>query len=361
MRLLLVTNDYPPRPGGIQQWLGNLVDVFPGDVRVLAPADAPATTVRGEAIVVRGRRRWMVPTPSVRRWIAGNIREFAPDVVLYGAPHPLTFLARRLRTETGVPYAVMTHGAEVTLPAAVPGLRRLLAGPLAAADARLAVSDFTAARVADIAGRPATTLGAGVDIERYHPAARPAGGSLVVGCVSRFVPRKGQLRVLRAARILARRGVDVRVMLVGRGRLEGRLRRRAQRWGVDTEFHVDVPWAELPDLYRTVDVFAMPARSRWAGLEVEGLGIVYLEASASGIPVIAGDSGGAPETVRDGETGFVVSSVDELVDRLGRLVADADLRAAMGVAGRRFVEESWTWPKVAERLVAALEPVVATD
>ena len=364
MRILVVTNDYPPRPGGIQQWIGNVVDALDADVRVLAPADGPATNDRGESIVVRGRRRWMLPTRRTRTWITRHVEDFAADVVLYVAPHPLTFVARTVRATTGVPYAVMTHGAEVTIPAAIPGIRQLLAGPLRDADVVFAVSDFTAGRVAKLTGREVTTVGAGVDVDRFTPGdtdgeERP-DGAVVVGCVSRFVPRKGQARLLDAAAAVIEAGQPVRVVLVGKGRQEKTLRRQAAALGLEVDFHVDVPWSELPERYREFDVFAMPCKSRWLGLEVEGLGIVFLEASASGVPVIAGDSGGAPETVVEGETGLVVRTRKELVDALSRLVRSPEDRAGMGAAGRAFVESRWTWEQVAERLLDGLRRVIAT-
>ena len=362
MRLLVVTNDYPPQPGGIQQWLGNLIDVFPGEVRVLAPDDGEATTRRGESVVVRGDHRWMLPTRRVRRWIEHNVDQFRADVVLYGAPHPLTLVARKVRKTTGVPYVVMTHGAEVTLPAAVPGLRRLVAAPLVAADGLFAVSKYTAQQVERLTGRPVVTLGAGVDIDLYAPADKADNSdTFTIGCVSRFVPRKGQLSLLRAVRMLRQYGLDVKVVLVGRGRMERRLRAAARKLHVDAEFYVDVAWDALPELYRQFDAFAMPCNSRWLGLEVEGLGIVYLEAAASGIPVVAGDSGGAPETVIEGETGYVVESTSRLADALGTLVTDRRRAAEMGRAGRRFIEAEWTWPRVAERFVSGLASVVSDE
>ena len=144
MRLLVVTNDYPPKPGGIQQWLGNLVDHFEGEVRVLGPADGPATTQRGEAIVQRSAKRFMWPTKSIAEWVASAVADYAPDAVLFGAPHPLPAIIPTLRREYTGPIAIMTHGAEVTLPAAIPVARQWLARTLRRADVLLAVSRYTA-------------------------------------------------------------------------------------------------------------------------------------------------------------------------------------------------------------------------
>jgi len=352
LRLLVVTNDFPPRPGGIQQWLGNLVDHFDGEVRVLAPADGPAGTATGESIVRRHRKRFMWPTRSVASWVATEAAEFRADAVLFGAPHPLPSIIPRLRRSFSGPIAVMTHGAETTLPAAFPISRQWLARTLRRADTLLAVSRFTAGRVAQLTGSEVTPTGAGVDLATFTPGETPAAP--IVGCVSRFVPRKGQARLIRAAARLCRTGVPVEVVLVGKGRKEASLRRLAAKRGVPVRFEVDVPWEALPGLYRDMAIFAMPSRSRWFGLEVEGLGIVYLEAAAAGLPVVAGDSGGAPEAIIPGVTGYVASDVGSLEEALRRLLSDRSRASRMGADGRAWVEAEHTWPHVADRVKSAL-------
>jgi phosphatidylinositol alpha-1,6-mannosyltransferase len=349
VRILLVTNDYPPKPGGIQQYLGSLVPALDAEVLVLAPSDdgpAPGT-------VERHRRRFVWPTPGALRWLRSQAASFRPDVVLFGAPHPLAHLGPALRRSSGIPYAVLCHGAEVTIPAAFPVARQLVRWPLRRADVLLAVSRFTAARVERLTGRPVTYLGAGVDVGAFRPAGRTPT-TAVVGCVSRFVPRKGQRRVLRAAAAVRSGGIDLEVLLVGRGRDEAALRRLAADLGLPVRFEVGVPWERLPELYREMTVFAMPCRSRWFGLEVEGLGLVFLEAAATGLPVLAGDSGGSPETVLPGVTGYVVADDAALEEGIEMLLADRTRSAGMGAAGRRRVEAEFTWDSVAGRLLGAL-------
>ena len=351
MRLLLVTNDFPPKPGGIQMYLRNFVDAYPGEVLVYGPADPDAVD---EAGVVRGEATYMVPTASLTRSVIDVARAFGPDAVLFGAPHPLPRIGPALRDALGVPFGVLSHGAEVTIPAAIPGARQALASMLRAADVRFAVSRFTAGKVTRLTGRPTVFVGAGVEVDTFTPARDKAVGEPpVVGCVSRFVPRKGQDRLLDA---VARLDREVRVLLVGKGRTEGSLRERARDLGLDVRFAVDVPWADLPGLYREMDVFCMPTSSRWGGLEVEGLGLVYLEAAATGLPVLAGDSGGSPETVVPGVTGYVVSSVADVVEGLTMLLDDPVGAAEMGRAGRRFVESEFTWERVVERFMAGFAP-----
>ena len=351
MRLLLVTNDYPPKPGGIQMYLQNFVDAYPDEVLVYGPSDENADSNDG---VVRGDRPYMLPTKATLASVLEASEAFRPDAILFGAPHPLPRLGPALRQELGIPFAVLNHGAEVTIPAAIPGSRQLLGSTLAAADVRFAVSRFTADRVSRIAGEEATFLGAGVEIDTFLPADSPPDNERpVIGCVSRFVPRKGQHRLLDAVGDLGR---DVEVLFVGKGRTEGSLRKQADKLGIDARFEVDVPWAALPGLYQQMDVFCMPTKSRWGGLEVEGLVLVFLEDSASVLPVLAGDSGGSPETVLPGETGYVVSSVSDITEGLQILLDDPENARRMGAAGRRFVEAEFTWERVIERFNDGFAP-----
>jgi len=346
VRVLLITNDYPPKPGGIQQYLGNLVAAFEGEVRVAAPADEG-----DDPRVVRHEKPFLWPTRAVREWLEGQAADFRPDVLLFGAPHPLALGGPALREATGVPYGVICHGAEVTIPAALPVARQVLRRPLHRADVVFGVSRFTCGRVERLAGRSVRYLGAGVEAA-FTPGEPPV--SPVVGCVSRFVPRKGQRRVLASVARLRAEGRDLSVLLVGKGRDEEDLRRLADRLGVPTRMEVAVPWDRLPGLYREMTVFAMPCRSRWFGLEVEGLGLVFLEAAAAGLPVLAGDSGGSPETVVPGETGFVVAD-DRALDEGLRMLLDDPARAReMGGAGRERVLAEYSWEAVADRLAEGL-------
>jgi len=352
MRLLVITNDYPPKSGGIQTYLGNLVDAYPGPVRILAPADGPAVgTEKGEGIVRRGKRRFMWPTRKTIDWFIEEAREFGPDVIFFGAPHPLTGATRRLKEELGVPVGVLCHGAEVTLAAAVPGLRTWLRRTLRQADVLFAVSRFTQGKVSKLTGRDVVPIGAGVEVDMFTPAeVAPDNDPPIVGCVSRFVPRKGQHRVIAAAQEMKKRGTEVEVLIVGSGRTERKLRKLAAESGVNVTFHIGVPWKELAALYRRMDVFCMPCRSRWGGLEVEGLGLVFLEAAAAGLPVLAGSSGGSPETVVPGETGFVVDSVDHIVEGLEIVLGDRERARKMGAKGRARVVEEYVWDQVVARL-----------
>jgi phosphatidylinositol alpha-1,6-mannosyltransferase len=207
----------------------------------------------------------------------------------------------------------------------------------------------------------------GVDIERFRPdpASRAElrtryrlGERPTVVCVSRLVPRKGQDMLIRALPSIRRRVDGAALVIVGGGPYLAALRRLAQRYGVGEHvtFTAGIPADELPAHHAMADVFAMPCRTRGAGLDVEGLGIVFLEASATGVPVIAGRSGGAPETVRHNKTGFVVDgrSVNQVADAVTELLADPDRAAAMGAAGRDWVTAHWQWDTLAARMADLL-------
>jgi phosphatidylinositol alpha-1,6-mannosyltransferase len=209
-------------------------------------------------------------------------------------------------------------------------------------------------------------LAPGVDVDAFHPGVDGGevrqryglGDRPVIVCVSRLVPRKGQDMLIRALPAVRRRVPGTALLLVSGGPYRRRLERLAAEQGVaaDVVFTGSVPWAELPAHYAAGDVYAMPCRTRAGGLDVEGLGIVYLEASACGLPVVGGDSGGAPDAVLDGETGYVVGGRDlaALTDRLVDLLSNPAKAAAMGAAGRAWIERDWRWEAQAARMADLL-------
>ncbi|PXY21715.1 glycosyltransferase family 4 protein [Prauserella endophytica] len=381
-RTLLVTNDFPPRPGGIQSYLHALATRLPADdLVVYAPSwergsgSHRAFDAEAPFEVVRHPTSLMLPTPDVLRRARKTLRARGCEAVWFGAAAPLALLGSPLRTAGAQRVVACTHGHEVgwsMLPAARQALRRI--GDTA--DVVTYVSDYTRRRFAAAFGPLAGLehLPSGVDPDRFRPddAAREEirkrhdlGDRPVMVCVSRLVPRKGQDMLVRALPELRRRVPDAALLLVGGGPYRKRLTELARENGV--EQHVvltgSVPWEELPAHYAAGDVFAMPARTRGKGLDVEGLGIVYLEASATGLPVVAGNSGGAPETVLDEVTGHVVDGrrLDQLVDTVAPLLADPVRARRMGEAGRAWVSEHWRWDILASRLAAMLDGTPVTQ
>ncbi|WP_319458758.1 glycosyltransferase family 4 protein [Micromonospora sp. RTP1Z1] len=370
-RTLLVTNDFPPRPGGIQSFVHNLAVRQPaGSVVVYASSWRGAEKFDADQPfeVVRERTRVLLPTPLIARRAAKLARAYDCDTVWFGAAAPLGLLAAGLRRRAGIRRAVaLTHGHEVGW-AALPGARAALRRIGRGVDVTTYLGEYTRARLARVLDgvTELRRLAPGVDVDTYHPSVdgEPVRVRLgladrpVVVCVSRLVPRKGQDMLIRAMPEIRRRVPDAALLIVGGGPYRAALEKLARQVGVerDVVFTGSVPSAELPAHYAAGDVYAMPCRTRNRGLDVEGLGIVYLEASATGLPVVAGDSGGAPDAVREGETGYVVRGRDvaQLADRVATLLADRDLARQLGAAGRAWVEREWRWETQAQRMAALL-------
>ncbi|MFL4903615.1 glycosyltransferase family 4 protein [Streptomyces sp. MMS24-I2-30] len=374
-KTLIVTNDFPPRPGGIQAFLHNMaLRLDPGRLVVYAStwkrgregAEATAAFDAEQPFtVVRDRTTMLLPTPGATRRAAGLLREHGCTSVWFGAAAPLGLMAPALRRAGAERLVATTHGHEAGW-SQLPAARQLVRRIGESTDTITYLGEYTRTRIAAALGPAAAErmvqLPPGVDEKTFHPG---SGGAEVrarlgltdrpvVVCVSRLVPRKGQDTLIRALpRILAAQP-DTVLLIVGGGPYEKDLRRLADDTGVagSVRFTGAVPWSELPAHYGAGDVFAMPCRTRRGGLDVEGLGIVYLEASATGLPVVAGDSGGAPDAVLDGETGWIVpgNAPAETAERITALLADPELRHRMGERGRAWVEEKWRWDLLAQNL-----------
>ncbi|PZG17781.1 glycosyltransferase family 4 protein [Nonomuraea aridisoli] len=358
--VLIVTNDFPPRPGGIQSFVHGLALRTPG-VAVYAPAWPGCAEFdrRQPYRIVRHPTRLMLPTPAVARTAAGLVAEHRAGTVVFGAAAPLGLLAPRLRRAGARRVVMLTHGHEASW-ASAPGFRAVLRRIGGHADVVTYLGEYTRARLAAVIP-PAklVRLAPGVDVGQFHPGAAKAelglDGRPVVVCVSRLVPRKGQDHLIRAWPRVLRSVPDAVLLLVGGGPYRGSLERLAG--GRESiRFTGTVPAAALPGHYAAADVFAMPCRTRWRGVDVEGLGIVFLEASASGLPVVAGASGGAPDAVRPGETGLVVDGedVDQIAQAVVELLTDPAKARKMGAAGREWIAEEWAWDRVAARFHALL-------
>lgn len=424
--VLIVTNDFPPRSGGIQSFVHALATTMPaGTVTVYAPAwpGAAEFDARQPFPVIRHPGSLMLPVPSVARRTAQALKDHDCDTVLFGAAAPLGLLAPALRRAGARRIVAITHGHEAGW-ASLPGARWLLRRIGDQVDVVTYLGEYFRTRLAralspEAAARMAR-LAPGVDAGAFRPgtggnairARYRLGRRPVVVCVSRMVRRKGQDTLIRAwPQVLAalrgpateapgqpegaagpagtaapgraggetgqpdettrsgserepERGPERErvggpaLLLVGDGPYRADLVRLAERTGVadSVVFTGPVSWPELPAYYDAGDVFAMPCRTRRFGLDVEGLGIVYLEASATGLPVVGGDSGGAPDAIMDGQTGFVVPGRDPgaVADRVITLLSEPGRAAAMGEQGAAWVRREWQWEFVAERLAKIL-------
>jgi phosphatidyl-myo-inositol dimannoside synthase len=370
VRHLLVTNDFPPKVGGIQSYLWELWRRLPAeDVVVLTTPHAGAAEFDAAAPfrIVRSRQPVLVPWPGLVRQIQELADEHGAELIVLDPALPLGLVGPWLNRR----YAVVLHGAEVTVPGRLPGSRQALARVLRGADRIIAAGGYPAAEGERAAGTmpPTTIVPPGVDTVRFQPlddgerqVARkelglPVDGRLVVS-VSRLVPRKGMDILIEAVARLSRGRPDLAVAIAGSGRDRNRLAGLAGRSGAAVHILGRVPDDALPALYGCADVFAMACRNRWMGLEQEGFGIVFLEAAACGVPAVAGNSGGAAEAVADGETGFVVERPSDpaaVAAGLARLLDDEGLRLRQGDAGRRRAVEQFGYDRLARTLEEALQ------
>lgn len=360
MKTLVVTNDYPPRQGGIQTFVRSILDSFePDDLAVYASSHDGATGYDRESPfeTVRHPSGMLLPTPAVTREVVATMRRVGADRVWFGAAAPLGLMAPALRRAGAVRLVGTTHGHETGW-AISPGTRQLLRRIGRGLDVTTYITEYTLSRLRPVLGPVSELqrLSPGVDVTRFHPA---TDGSVlrstlglsdrrIVGCISRLVPRKGQDVLIAAMPAILRRHPDAALMLVGAGPYEPELRRQIDRSGLARDIVLTGAraHAELPAAYAACDVFAMPARTRRLGWDVEGLGMVYLEAAATGKPVVAGSSGGAPEAVLDGVSGLVVAdpgSPSAVARAICELLDDPQRAESMGRAGRQWVCDRWTW------------------
>jgi phosphatidylinositol alpha-1,6-mannosyltransferase len=370
MSHLLVTNDFPPKVGGIQSYLWELWRRLPPHrFAVLTTHHAGSEGFDGAQPfrVVRARQGLLLPTADLVSQVRRLAEEVGARVVVLDPALPLGLIGTRL----DLPYAVVVHGAEVSVPARLPGSRAALRRVLARSCHVIAGGGYLAGEVRRLMGTamPATTVvPPGVDGRRFRPLSSPErararaelgvpADAKLVASVSRLVPRKGMDVLIEAAALLAPTRPDLTVVIAGDGRDRRRLERLISRHRAPVRLLGRVDDAHLPALYGCADLFAMLCRNRWFGLEQEGFGIVFLEAAAAGVAQVAGASGWAAEAVERGRTGLVVDrpgDVWEAAAALAVLLDDPERRAAMGEAARRRAVEELSYDVLADRVDAAL-------
>ncbi|WP_040586660.1 glycosyltransferase family 4 protein [Sciscionella marina] len=366
-RTLLITNDFPPALGGIQSYVDELARrLDPASLVVLGPHTEGAAEhdARLPFPVVR-HTGMLLPTRPVLNTARRLLAEYGCRSVWFGAAAPLGLLAAPLRRAGARRVLASTHGHEVGW-SMLPGARSVLRRIGEHTDVLTFVSRYTRSRVASAFGPHAgfEYLPPAVDGAWFRPDPLAGkrirlqlglGERRVVLCLSRLVPRKGIDTLLAALPRILAVAPDAVLLVAGTGRDTPRLRGIAERAGLGDRvvFAGAVPQGELADWYNAADVFAMPCRTRGFGLDVEGFGMVFLEAAACGLPVVAGNSGGAPESVRAGETGYTVDGRDTGV--VTRAVLRALEARGMGAAGRERVLEHWSWEQRAHRLAELLD------
>ncbi|MEQ8841249.1 MAG: glycosyltransferase family 4 protein [Acidimicrobiales bacterium] len=373
VRHLLVTNDFPPKVGGIQSYLWELWRRLPPDDVVVHTTPYAGTDdfdAAQDFTVIRSKEPWLLPQPVLTHRVNTLAREYDAELVILDPAVPVGLIGPHLDR----PYGVVLHGAEVTIPGRLPGTHTLLNRVLGSATGVIAAGGYPAAEAERSLGRslPTTVVPPGVDAARIVPlddagkqAARarlglPVDGPLVTSA-SRLVPRKGMDVLIRASLVVRDRHPDVHVAISGGGRDQRRLQRLVDELDAPVTLLGRLPDADMPALYACGDVFAMLCRTRWGGLEQEGFGIVFVEAAAAGVPQVAGRSGGAHEAVAHGETGLVVDDpTDErgVAGAIADLLDDPDRRRSMAAASRRRAETEFSYDVLADRLRSAIDAMV---
>lgn len=377
-KILVVTNDFPPRAGGIETMIRNLLAHVDPALVVVHTSRQPGETGHDDLRhdqnlpfpVIRDRQRMLLPTPDLARRVQETARHHGADRVWFGASAPLGLLGDAVRRAGVTRTVATTHGHEVWW-ATVPGARQAMRAIGQRNDVLTYLTEYTRSRIAGALTPEAASamqrLVPTVDASSFVPGLGRdeirqrygLGTAPVVVCISRLVPRKGQDRLIEALPAIRDRVPGARLLLVGTGPYRDDLESMVARLGLAEAVTLTgrVPLEELPMHLAAGDVFAMPCRTRHMGFDVEGLGIVFLEAAAAGLPVVAGVSGGAPDAVLDGESGFVVDGEDvaAITDRVVTLLTDRDLAARMGARGRAWVEDAWRTEDQAAKLLALLE------
>lgn len=357
---LLVSSSFLPGRGGIESYLAELCARLAPRLAVYAPATRAGEPLPASlSYPVTGHPgSLLVPGPGTARAIVWQAARLGVNKVLFGTPWPLVLTGPHL-VRAGLSYGVIVHGAELSVPGAVPLLRARLARALAQADLLLTVSEYTARETRALVERagfscpPLALLRARVDLERFKPGVETAAveqrygldaSDRVVLLVSRLVKRKGADRLIAALPDIAERVPGALGVIGGTGPELRRLRRLARTTGARVVFTGRIADADAPALYARADVFVLPVVDRWFGLESEGLGVVLLEAAAAGVPCVTGRSGGTPEAVLDGVTGYVIDARDRiaLVDAVTKVLLDPALAESMGTAGRAHVRTAFS-------------------
>jgi phosphatidylinositol alpha-1,6-mannosyltransferase len=364
-KILCITNDFGPRAGGIETFIIGLIERLPkGSVIVYTSSQENSATFDRAwnenfgVEVIRDRSKILLPTLRVSRRVQSIVKEREIATVFFGAAAPLGLLAKGMRRVGAKNIVALTHGHEVWWSKLWPfssAIKEIGAN----VDSLTYLGSYTQRAISKALSESSQSklvrLAPGIDTEHFSPAKRSPRirrdlgleEKKVIVSVGRLVHRKGQDFLIDALPIIAQKISNVHLLLVGEGPYRAELEKRSETLGVRDRitFIGRVQYSELPEYICAGDIFAMPSRSRLAGLEVEGLGIVYLEASSCGLPVIGGLSGGAPDAVLEGETGFSVdgTSADAIAQAAIRLLSDSEYAERLGTQGREWIVREWRW------------------
>lgn len=376
-KILFVTNDFGPRAGGIESFILGLIERLPKNCVTVYTSSQGDTSEYDQnwlrefgVNVIRDRAKILLPTPRVAQAVGRLVKKSGIEVACFGAATPLGLLAPTLRGSGVQRIVSLTHGHEVWWARVFPfswALRRI--GD--SVDVLTFLGEFTHRKISSALSKKAAAamvqIAPGIDSVIFAPrkvsdeflSSHNLLNKRVILCVGRLVQRKGQDRLIEALGLIRTAVPSAHLLIVGEGAYRSALEKIANRNGLTdaVTFVGKVSLAELPTFFSAGEVFAMPSRSRFGGLEIEGLGIVYLEASSCGLPIVAGNSGGAPDAVLDGVTGIVVdgTNVGEIARAIIELLSDPVRAQRMGKAGRQWVADQWSWESWSEKFRKLLQ------
>lgn len=363
-KVLFITNDFGPRAGGIETFIIGLIErrAFASTIVYTSAQenshDYDANWEQKYGVkVVRDSSRILLPTPMVARRVSKLVKDENIKTVAFGAAAPLGLLAHSVRRAGVIRIVALTHGHEVWWARVFPFnllMRKIGSG----VDSLTYLGEYTHKMISRALDQQAklnmVRIAPGIDTEHFSPRNSDdlrhtlnLAGKKVIVCVARLVHRKGQDRLIEAMPTILNSIPNTHLLIIGEGPYREHLVKRVNQLKIkeNVTFVGRISYEQLPNYLCIGDLFAMPSRSRFWGLEVEGLGISYLEASACGLPVIAGASGGAPDAVDEGKSGVTVSGVDNdaIAETVIKFLNDPESSKVMGDYGRRWVVENWRW------------------
>ena len=364
-KILLVTNDFGPRTGGIETFVIGLLERITGhEVTVFTSQQGDTSEYDQQWFdkfgvrVIRDRSKILLPSWRVTRAIKEVVAAQNIEIVVFGAAAPLALMSSALRKSGAKKIIAITHGHEVWWAKIFPfnfAIQRIGKG----VDHLTYLGEFTRQAISkaltDKSANEMVKIAPGIDTAHFIPQPDAIQKRKELGLqdkkiiisVGRLVHRKGQDKLIEAMPDVLRKIPNAHLLIVGEGPYKNHLEKLVDKLSLkeNVTFAGRIMYDRLPSYLSAADLFAMPSRSRFFGLEVEGLGIVYLEASACGIPVLAGNSGGAPDAVLEGVTGFCVdgTNVAEIASAVIKICSDAERASHMGAAGRNWIVEQWRW------------------
>ena len=351
MNILLITNDWLPKKGGITTYLTKVSENLNSNLIIYGPNWAD-----GENLI-KSKEKFIFNPNKVFKEVQEIVIEKQIDLILHGSSNPNFLFVNKLTNlelpnqprHIKIPQYMICHGAEFNILNYIPLIRTILKRNLNNLNKVFTVSEFSRKKLIDITSTEVINIGAGAEIEEFERDYK-IEGALTVGVVSRFVSRKKINWLIDAAHEINQEGYEIKLNILGFGKQENYLKKLAGITSAEVTFFDDLEQEENSNFYKSIDIFAMPSTSKYFGIEYEGLGLVYLEAGSYGMPVIVGASGGSIETILPGRSGFVVSSPKLLKEAILYFINNPQKIEEFGNESKKFVKENYNWEKSIDKL-----------